>query len=213
LVDIPKTHRILDPVLGGGALLDLGPYPLIWALLFLYENPANGGRKPTSITGSMLKTPLTGVDASTSFTVAFGEGHQQAHGVLTCNITLPAMEPCVHARFRNGNIIIPSGIFRPTSFVVQWFDAPGSGKIAREERRNFEYTGFGWHFQADEVARCVREGKLESDLWGHDKSLVEMEIFDKVLAAFMQSTPMCSSRFQVRRQGGYKLPEGVEKVV
>jgi hypothetical protein len=96
--DIPKTHRILDPVLGGGALLDLGPYPLIWALLFLYENPKNEGRKPTTITGSMIKTPLTGVDSSTSFTVAFGE----AHAVLSCNITLPAMSPCVVARFRNG---------------------------------------------------------------------------------------------------------------
>jgi hypothetical protein len=130
----------------------------------------------------MLKTPLTGVDASTSFTVAFGAGHLHAHAVLSCNITLPPMEPCVVARFRNGNIIIPSGIFRPTTFVVQWFDKPGSGKVVREEKRSHEYVGFGWHFQADEVARCVRDGKLESELWGHDKSLVEMEIFDEVVS-------------------------------
>lgn len=28
--NLPLTHRILDPNLGGGAILDLGPYPLVW---------------------------------------------------------------------------------------------------------------------------------------------------------------------------------------
>lgn len=35
------------------------------------------------------------------------------------------------------------------------------------------------HYQADEVARCIREGSLESKLWGHEKSLFEMWVFDK----------------------------------
>jgi hypothetical protein len=52
------------------------------ALLFLYENPANGKAKPTSIVGAMVKTPLTGVDASTSFTLGFGHGHLQAQAIL-----------------------------------------------------------------------------------------------------------------------------------
>jgi hypothetical protein len=50
----------------------------------------------------------------------------------------------------------------------------------KEETRRFEYVGVGWHFEADEVARCVRDGKAQSELWGHDKSLLEMEIFDEV---------------------------------
>jgi len=51
------------------------------------------------------------------------------------------------------------------------------------------------HFQADEVARCIRDGKLESEVWSHKKYLLEMNIFD-----------------EVRRQCGYVLPPGVEKV-
>lgn len=83
---------------------------------------------------------------------------------------------------------------------MQYFDKPGSSVIAREEKRNFDvgfsFEGGGWQFQADEVARCIREGKQESELWGWDKSLLEMSIFD-----------------EVRKQGGYVLPEGVEQVV
>jgi hypothetical protein len=65
---------------------------------------------------------------------------------------------------------------------VQKFDKPGSDKIAHEETFEFasKLVGGGWHFQADEVARCIREGKLESETWGSDKTLLQMEIFDEV---------------------------------
>ena len=52
--------------------------------------------------------------------------------------------------------------------------------MVKEVKRNFEYVGKGWHVQADEVARCVRDGKLESELWSHEKSLLEMDVFDEV---------------------------------
>ncbi|CAL1714739.1 unnamed protein product [Somion occarium] len=192
--NIPKTHRILDPHLGGGALLDLGPYPMIWAVLALYEHPSNKRALPTGITGAMLKTPLKGVDSSTSFTLNFTE-HLRAQAILSCSITLPPPNPGVIIRYRNGNILINPPIYCPKSFIVQYFDKPGSGVVVREEKRVFSYVGGGWHFEADEVARCVREGKLESEIWGHDKSLLLMDVFD-----------------EVRRQGDYKFPEGVEKV-
>lgn len=58
-----------------------------------------------------------------------------------------------------------------------------------------DYVGGGWHFQADEVARCIRDGKKESEIWSHQKMVLVMEVFD-----------------EVRRQGGYVFPPGVEKV-
>ena len=144
----------------------------------------------------MLKTPLTGVDASTSFTLNFSSpGGMQAQAILSDSITLPATNPGVTIRYRNGNILIAPPIYSPRSFTVQYFDKPGSGTIKREETKHFEYVGRGWHFQADEVARCVRDGKLESSVWTHEKSLLEMEIFD-----------------EVRKQGNYVFPAGVERV-
>ncbi|TCD69642.1 hypothetical protein EIP91_006867 [Steccherinum ochraceum] len=192
--NIPKTHRILDPYLGGGAILDLGPYPMIWAVVALYEHPSNKKAYPTKITGSIIKSPLTGVDSSTSWTLNFTKT-LQAQAILSASITLPAAKTGVIIRYRNGNILIDSPIYKPPSFTVQYFDKPGSGVIVREETKTVSYVGGGFCFEADEVARCVRDGKLESDTWGHDKSILLMEVFD-----------------EVRRQGDYKLPEGVEKV-
>ncbi|KAG8901614.1 hypothetical protein FRC00_006007 [Tulasnella sp. 408] len=194
--NIPKTHRILDPQLGGGALLDLGPYPLIWAILALYEDPRNEKRHPTRITGNMIKTKLTGVDSSTVFVLDFE--HLDAQAILSCGITISSPENALIMRFSNGNIIVPRPIYRPDSFKVQKLAKEGSNDVAEEKEYEFKskLVGGGWHFQADEVARCVRDGKIQSDLWGLDKTSLEMKIFD-----------------EVRRQGGYELPPGVEKVV
>ncbi|KAG5639087.1 hypothetical protein H0H81_007031 [Sphagnurus paluster] len=177
--NIPKTHRILDPALGGGALLDLGPYPLVWAIVALYENPLNKLSNPSNISGTMLKTPLTNVDSNTSFTVTFAAAELAAQAILSCSINLNPQQPGVNIRFERGTITIPAPIYCPKEFTVRYYGK--NGQVTREARQVFEYTGGGWHFQADEVARCVRDGKKESALWGHNKSLLEMEIFDEMV--------------------------------
>jgi len=163
------------------------------AILALYEHPSNEGAAPSKVTGTMLKTPLTGVDCNTSFTVTFAERGLAAQAILSCNLNVSAYQTGVVIRYEKGIIAIDAPIYCPKSFTVQYLEG---NSVTSEETRRFEYVGNGWHFQADEVARCVRDGKSESSLWGHDKSLVEMDIFD-----------------EVRRQGDYKLPPGVEKVV
>ncbi|PCH44241.1 NAD(P)-binding protein [Wolfiporia cocos MD-104 SS10] len=192
---LPKTHRMLDPQLGGGAVLDLGPYPMFWTILALYEHPSNKKALPTSVSAAMVKTPITGVDSITSWTVNF-TSTLRAQAILSCTMMAPSAPFGATIRYRGGNIIIGTPIAIPTTFTVQYFDKPGSGTVVREEKRVFEYVGGGWHYEADEVARCVRDGKLESELWGHDKSLLLMNVLD-----------------EVRRQGDYKLPDGVEKVI
>ncbi|KAJ8094436.1 hypothetical protein PM082_010870 [Marasmius tenuissimus] len=195
--NIPTSHRILDPKLGGGAILDLGPYPLIWAIIALFEHPSNKLTKPTSITGSILKTPITGVDANTNFTLNFSEADLSAQAVLSCSINTNNTGNGVAIRYEKGSIRIAEPLYRPQSFTVTYLGkVNGKNAVVKEEKRFFEYIERGLYFQADEVARCIRDGKIESDVWTHQKSLLEMEIFD-----------------EVRRQGGYALPPGVEKVV
>ena len=126
----------------------------------------------------MLNTPLTPVDSSTVFNLTFSGSKLAAQAALSSSITLNPIDPGVTIRFERGTIMISAPIYCPKEFKVKYLGE--DRKIEREERRIFEYVGGGLHFEADEVARCVRDGKKESALWGHEKSLLEMSIFDQV---------------------------------
>ena len=149
------------------------------AIMTMYEHPDNKGEAPGHIAASMLKTPITGVDATTSFVLTFSKT-LQVQAILGCSITIPSPRQGGYIRFRNGNIVIHALIYKPGAFTVEYFDKPGSGNVASSETKEFSYIGGGLHFQADEVARCIRDGKLECSEWGHDKSLLVMRVFDEV---------------------------------
>ncbi|CAK5267787.1 unnamed protein product [Mycena citricolor] len=163
------------------------------AIMTLYESPLNSLALPSPVSGNMVKTPLTGVDANTSFSLAFPSLGSGAQAILSCSLNAETVTPGVTIRCEKGVIRIAPPIYLSKSFSVQYLGE--GGKILREEDKSFEYVGHGMHWEADEVARCIRDGKMESALWGFDKSLLEMQVFD-----------------EVRKQGGYVLPPGVEKV-
>lgn len=161
----------------------------------LYEHPSNKHSRPSHVTGSMVKTPLTGVDATTSFTVTFDPSKEKevnsslaAQAILSTNITLTSLPgPVVIIRYQHGTIAIPGPIFAPKEFTVYYSTTDAS--ISEESDKTVqtvkvEWVGGGWCFQADEVARCVRDGRVESQIWSWDKSLLEMEVFDEVSTTF-----------------------------
>jgi predicted dehydrogenase len=155
-------HRLFAPELGGGALLDLGVYPVSFASMVL-------GKPDRIVT---LKDPgFTGVDGQTSMVFGYASG---AQAVLTC--TLFAKSPTRGAIVgADARIEIDGDFYAPTSFDV----------ISRTgERTRFEapHEGRGlWH-EADEVARCLHEGLLESPLMPLDESVEIMRTMDAVLA-------------------------------
>ncbi|KAL4072914.1 hypothetical protein V8B97DRAFT_1916838 [Scleroderma yunnanense] len=173
LHELPKTHRLLDPYLGGGALLDLGPYPLVWilkAILALYEHPSNKNSRPSQVTGAMLKTRLTGVDRSTSFIVTFDAAPSSASNTLATQAT------GVVIRYERGVIVVTAPIYCPKSFTVQYYAEGKPGVVVKEETRRFEYVGTGMHFEADEVARSENREAMNSHLvsrrWYKDPGVV-----------------------------------------
>jgi predicted dehydrogenase len=153
--------RLFAPELGGGALLDLGVYPVSFASMVL--------GKPDRIV-SLVDPAFTGVDGQTSMVFGYASG---AQAVLTC--TLFAKSPTRGTIVgTDARIEIDGDFYAPTSFDL----------ISRTgERTRFEapHEGHGlWH-EAEEVARCLREGLLESPFMPLDESVEIMRTMDAVI--------------------------------
>lgn len=138
------------------------------------------------------------MDAHTTWVLNFNDLNAQA--VLTCGITLSSPSPALVIRLRKGNILVDHPIYRPDKVRVQWLKEEGGKEILKEEVKTFvngslegQSEGGGWHYQADEVARCIRDGKLQSEIWGMDKALLAMEIFDEVSSCILLNDKVTST--------------------
>lgn len=80
--DSNTSHRVLDPKLGGSAVLDIGVYPLAHALFAFADEGM------PKITCSGVMSPLTGTDVSCAVSMTFGERH-----VASCTTTITADLP------------------------------------------------------------------------------------------------------------------------
>lgn len=54
---------------------------MIWAILALYEDPRNEKSPPSRVSGSIIKTEITGVDSSTAWVLDFQKLGAQASAV------------------------------------------------------------------------------------------------------------------------------------
>jgi len=156
------AFRLFAPELGGGALLDLGVYPVSFASMVLGA--------PERIV-SVVSPAFTGVDGQTSMVFGYATG---AQAVLTC--TLSAKSPTRAAIVgTEARIEIDGDFYAPSSFTL----ISRSGEQSRFEQ---PHEGRGLRHEADEVARCLREGLLESPLMPLDETISIMATMDAVLA-------------------------------
>jgi predicted dehydrogenase len=159
--------RLFAPELGGGALLDLGVYPVSFASMVLGT--------PDRIV-SLIDPAFTGVDGQTSMLFGYASG---AQAILTC--TSSAKSPTRGAIVgTDARIEIEGDFYAPTSFTLTTRAGDPTYFEASDEGR-------GLWYEAEEVARCLREGLLESPLMPLDESVSIMETMDAVLAQFAAS--------------------------
>jgi len=157
-----REFRLFAPELGGGALLDLGIYPVSFASMVLGT--------PDRVV-SLADPAFTGVDAQTSILLGHPGG---AHAVLTC--TLAAKGPTQAAIIgTEARIEIEGPFYAPSAFTL----TPREG-----EPQHFEppHEGRGMLYEADEVARCVEAGLLESPVIPLDETVAIMRTMDQIAA-------------------------------
>ena len=163
------TSRLFAPELGGGALLDLGVYPVSFASMVL-------GRPERIL--ALVDPAFTGVDVQTSMLFGYRDG---AQAVLSC--TSRAKSPTRGAIVGTAaRIEIDGDFYAPTSFTLV-------GRDGKSRRFESPHRGRGLWYEADEVARCLRDGLLESPLLPLDESISVMETMDVVLAQAVNSRP------------------------
>lgn len=137
------SGRLRDPAAGGGALLDVGVYPVAFAQLLLGA--------PDSVL-ALGRVAEDGVDDHTGIVLGHPDG---AHAVLSCSIVSDSAQRA-EIGGTLGRIEIPRDFYRPESFVLH------RQGHEPEEFRLPRGPGHGYTHEAAEVMRCLRAGERES---------------------------------------------------
>jgi predicted dehydrogenase len=156
---VPPGHRLRAPELGGGALLDLGVYPVTFAHLFLGP--------PKHIRAWAHLFP-EGTDESTGIVLGYDSGavatlYCGVRGATSCRAVITGTA---------GRIEVPGPFHRPAGFTLvhgdenTWVDLP--------------FVGNGMNHEAAEVMRCLRAGLRESPLIPHAETLAIMATLDEI---------------------------------
>jgi len=152
--------RLVDPHLAGGALLDLGIYPISFAHMILGN--------PLSISSSAVMTDK-GVDAQTSMIFTYENG---AQSVLTT--TMIEQTPCrAVVAGLHGWLEIDRTFYNPASMRVILND----GSVTQYPST---YTGHGLREQAESFKQLVQSGKLESEILSWQDTIDIMKTMDAV---------------------------------
>lgn len=102
--DQPVTKGLLNPETGGGSLLDMGPYPSVWAMLLVHNSPYNADPSPKVINSHQTLYERTGVDLNSRWIVQW-EGLCQ--GSLTTDLGAPGLkEATAWVQCEEGDLVI-----------------------------------------------------------------------------------------------------------
>jgi dihydrodiol dehydrogenase / D-xylose 1-dehydrogenase (NADP) len=163
-------HRLFNPELGGGALLDVGIYPVSLASMFLGT--------PKRIT-SIANLSETGIDEQSA--IILGYDQRQLAVLYTAVIIETPIEMILIGT--EGRIRIHSPMYVPTRFTL-------SLRGKKDEVVEMPLEGNGYNYEAAEVMCCLREGKLESKIMPLDETLSVMKTLDQIRAQWGLRYPM-----------------------
>lgn len=151
--------RVFDKNLGGGALLDVGIYPLFLAQVFF-------GR-PQEISAHAV-FGKTGADESCGMLLSYGE---QKLAILDCSISLPTnIEAILYGE--TGTIKLHRRFHHPQNLTLETHDG-------QKKEIHLPYIGNGYVHEIDEVNNCLLSGAKETTKLPLDFSLQLMDVLDR----------------------------------
>ncbi|KIQ19883.1 Gfo/Idh/MocA family protein [Rhodococcus sp. MEB064] len=159
-----RDHRIYDPTLAGGPLLDLGTYVASFAYSVL-------GRPDTVYA---TRRPATeDIDGQISAVLSGPDGH------AVLNTTILTDTPTTATVCgRDGTLTIPGPFFMPGSFAVTM---RGGGTVEYDEQPGLQVDGL--HYAAVDAARTIDAGRRESSIHPLSDAVATLDIIDRIRAS------------------------------
>jgi predicted dehydrogenase len=154
--------RLLNPALGGGALLDVGIYTLSLASM-IFGTPSR--------TTSMAYLGKTGVDEQSAFILGYDQGQLS---VLSTAVRTELPQEAVIIG-TEGKIKVHAPWWRGKALTLS---ITGKEDLVID----LPYASNGYNHQAEEVMRCLRAGKTESATMPLDETLSIMKTMDQIRA-------------------------------
>lgn len=152
--------RLFNKELGGGALLDIGIYPLFWSYATL--------GMPATVKASAVFSD-TGVDVSTGMVLTYDS---EAFAFLDC--TLLARTDCEAIVYGElGCIRVPSRWHNSQALTLELIDT-------EPKRYDFEREAHGYNYEIESVSYALRAGLAENPDWSHQDSRNLMSLLDQV---------------------------------
>ncbi len=162
------AHRLWNPALGGGALLDLGIYPLTFAHMLL------GRPHEVSVVGTMRED---GVDGRAMVTLSYAGGATSAHA--SCSLE-HYLAPTGAVSGTEGFAILEPPFWRTAAFEVH------DQRIKRDSpppaRTEFPVEGAGYTPMFRAVSDAVAEGRTEHPVHPWSATLEVLDLIDEVRA-------------------------------
>ncbi len=168
--DFDPKSRLFDPELGGGTLLDIGIYPVSFAIMLL--------GLPDHVS-SEAHLGKTGIDEQNGITFRYNGGQ-----LAVLSSTLQANTPW------EALIVGTKGkikMHRPF-WCCERLTLSVEGKD--DEVIDIPVDGSGYRYEATEVMNCIRTGKTESDIMPLDETLAIMKALDNLRADWGLKYPM-----------------------
>lgn len=155
------ASRMYDPALGGGILLDCGVYAL-------------------SLASMILGTP----DKVTGF-ATLGKSNIDEQGVISLGYTNGALASLANTVQANPVMLARICGTDATFALTEWW-RPLDVTVHRQGKSSevipFDPTGNGFQYEAQEVARCIAAGLIESPIMPLDETLAIVETMDELRA-------------------------------